>query len=511
MSTKKDHFQTEFGDYQTPISLCRQICDLLGRMGIAPDGIIEPTCGLGNFLVSALGQFPSCQVATGIDVNPHYVESARLALEIHGYQNKASVLQGDFFKLDWTALLRSLPGSILVVGNPPWVTNSTLSGMNSSNLPAKSNFQKRSGFDAITGMSNFDVSEWMLIRLLEASFTRHVTIAMLCKVAVARKTLLHFWKNGTHLQHARIFSIDAKSHFNASVEACLFVCQSEPTPRQTSDDTCDIYDGLDLSRYSTTFGLVSGRLVADVERYKKWRHLEGASRLQWRSGIKHDCARVMELSPCLDQDQVYSNGIGAQISLEDDFLYPLLKSSDIANGCITTPSKWVLVTQRSTGENTYPISAVAPRTWAYLNANAPLLDQRRSSIYRGRPRFSVFGIGPYSFALWKVAISSLYKRLHFAAIGPVANKPVMLDDTCYFVACRTQSEANNLADILNSDDAIEFLSCLIFWDNKRPITVHSLERLDLSTLSRELGRGTLFTQSFADPAPYVYVQESLAL
>jgi len=35
---------------------------------------------------------------------------------------------------------------------------------NSDNLPPKSNFQKRRGFEAVTGKSKFDISEWMLLQ-----------------------------------------------------------------------------------------------------------------------------------------------------------------------------------------------------------------------------------------------------------------------------------------------------------------------------------------------------------
>jgi len=40
--------------------------------------------------------------------------------------------------------------------------------MRSENLPKKSNFQGLRGLDARTGKSNFDIAEWMLIRLIEA-------------------------------------------------------------------------------------------------------------------------------------------------------------------------------------------------------------------------------------------------------------------------------------------------------------------------------------------------------
>ena len=114
---------------------------------------------------------------------------------------------------------------ILIVGNPPWVTNATLGRLASGNHPRKENRQGLSGIDALTGKSNFDVSEWMISRLLEAAAGRRATLAMLCKTAVAHKVLVYAWKNGLPVEHCEIRRIDAAQHFGAQVDACLLVCR----------------------------------------------------------------------------------------------------------------------------------------------------------------------------------------------------------------------------------------------------------------------------------------------
>jgi hypothetical protein len=105
-----------------------------------------------------------------------------------------------------------------------------------------------------------------------------------------------------------------------------------------------------------------------------------------------------------------------------------------------------------------------------------------------RPRFSVFGVGPYSFAPWKIAISGLYKKLQFVIVPPSDGRPVMVDDTCYSIPCQSKDEAELLLELLSSDIASEFLSSLIFFDSKRPITIDVLSRLSINELARELGR-----------------------
>jgi hypothetical protein len=181
------------------------------------------------------------------------------------------------------------------------------------------------------------------------------------------------------------------------------------------------------------------------------------------------------------------NGFDEIVEIEEEYLYPMLKSSEITDGRSNQPTRWMLVTQRGVGAGTSSIRIVAPRTWEYLNRHGERLDRRASSIYRDRPRFSVFGIGDYTFAPWKVGISGFYKKLQFATIGPCQGKPVVLDDTSYFVSCQSEREAGFIADLLNSPPAREFFSAFVFWDAKRPITIDLLRRLDLSVLARELG------------------------
>src|SRR5207302_4424847 len=108
-----------------------------------------------------------------------------------------------------------------------------------------------------------------------------------------------------------------------------------------------------------------------------------------------------------------------------------------------------------------------------------------------RPRFSVFGVGNYSFARWKVAISGFYKSLLFRVVGPIEGRPVVFDDTSYFVACCSQPEAEMVADLLNSPTAREFLNAFVFWDAKRPVTADLLRRIDLLRLAESLGKRAL--------------------
>ena len=121
-------------------------------------------------------------------------------------------------------------------------------------------------------------------------------------------------------------------------------------------------------------------------------------------------------------------------------------------------------------------------------AHAEAFDGRRSAIYQNRPRSSVFGIGRYSCAPWKIAISGLYKSFAFVVVPPSDGRPVMVDDTCYSIPCNTESEANLLWELLLSEPAFEFLRSLVFTDSKRPITIDVLCRISLVSIARYLNR-----------------------
>ena len=68
----------------------------------------------------------------------------------------------------------------------------------------------------------------MLLRALEWIEGQDATLAILCKVAVARKVRLHAWKHGHRCCGAEVHRILALEHFGASVDACLFVVSGHP-------------------------------------------------------------------------------------------------------------------------------------------------------------------------------------------------------------------------------------------------------------------------------------------
>lgn len=473
--------KVEFGDFQTPIGLASEVCAVLVRRGLRPRSVLEPSCGQGAFLRACIQQFPDATQYLGIELNSRYVTEARTTLRSMESKGVVHVRCGDFFETDWNDVVSDLPDPILIIGNPPWVTSSALGALASDNLPSKRNVDGLRGIDALTGKSNFDISEWMLRCNAQSLSGRTGVLAVLCKTTVARKILTYCWNNELSVRSAEIRRIDAKSHFGASVDACLLIIEfgSGKATRE-----CAEFDTLASRDPTRITGIRKGSLVANVRDFDRWLHLDvnGLPSNGWRSGVKHDCSKVFELRR---RSVIYENGFGETVDLESSCVYPLLKGSDLASN--RQSQRWILIPQRRLGESPERLESDAPKAWRYLMSHADHLNGRKSSIYQKRPRFSVFGIGDYSFSPWKVAISGMYKKLAFIPVSPIEERPVFLDDTSYLFACGSQEDRDLLIELVNSDIASEFWHARVFWDSKRPITASILNSLDLGMLANDLG------------------------
>ena len=276
---------------------------------------------------------------------------------------------------------------------------------------------------------------------------------------------------------ASMYNIDAKKNFDASVDACLLFIRFDPDAVNVAHEYM-VYKDLNATE-GVRVGHRDGRSIGDLDAFDANLHLIGKSPQKWRSGVKHDASSIMEFTRT---PQGLQNGLGEVVTIESTYLYPLLKGSDIGSNK-EWREKFVLVTQRSVGGMTEPIRTLAPLTWEYLEDHGTQLDARASSIYIKNPRFSVFGIGEYAYKPWKIAICALYKKLEFRLIGPIAGRPVMFDDTVYYMSFDRKSEAEMALAQINSADARRLLISMIFWDEKRPIKTTILNALDFEKVS----------------------------
>lgn len=475
----------EHGDYQTPLALTDKICNYLVNIGCSPDIIIEPTYGMGSFIKSSLDFFPNAKCIYGVEIQKKYEWKFKISLLKRVVKSKRSQTTIDLhldniFTHVFPKQLKNPDYELLILGNPPWVTSSELSALGSNNIPQKSNIKNFAGLDAITGKSNFDIAEFIILKMLETFSTQKGTMAFICKNIVIRNIVKELPKRRFKISDLKALGIDAKKEFGASCDASVFIAK---LGKLTNNYICESSLFEYPNKNTRTFGWVNDKFVSDVNKYSSYIQLDGHSPLIWRSGIKHDCSKVLEL---MINNGNLMNGFGEKVEIENELLYPVLKSSEIKGFEISKCKRVMIVTQHKVNESTSYIAINHPKTWRYLMSKAMYFDQRKSSIYKNRPKFSIFGIGDYSFMPYKVAISGLYKKPTFSLIPPIYGKPVMFDDTCYFLSFESYKNALFSCSILNSEIVYDFLESLVFLDSKRVYTKDLLMRIDLCEVANRL-------------------------
>lgn len=314
----------EYGDFQTPEKLAKEIAVIVDSSLPKIDLIIEPTCGTGAFIKAFTEITTSAKKIIGWEINSQYVELAKQSISCADKSISISIEQQNFFDVDWSHI-KSEVNQSLFIGNPPWVTNSELGKYLSSNLPQKINFQNLSGLEAMTGKSNFDISEWILIKICWQISCTTSAMAFLVKTSVARKIYQYIAKNKLSISSIQIREIDAKKHFGVNVDACLFIARG--SKKNIKQYVCEIYNDLHNPTPQKTIGLHEGKLISDIDTYTKLADIDSGCELKWRSGVKHDASKVMEFKIT---DKGLVNGFGEIIDISDRYLYPMYKSSDIS-------------------------------------------------------------------------------------------------------------------------------------------------------------------------------------
>jgi len=491
LSYAADSERREFGDFQTPDELTDQICSLLAKKNISPYCIVEPTFGKGSFLLSSLKYFNDVKFIFGVEIYERYIWESKFKILEYFLDNPELtkpdifLFNNDIFTFDLNSIIKYMIEPILVIGNPPWITNSELSTLNSNNLPPKSNLKNHKGLDAITGKGNFDIGEYISLLMLDNFNQFDGNMAFLIKNSVIKNLVHDLHKFKFRISNIKSYRIDTKKYFNASVEASLFSCDFNQTD---GDIVCENYVFTNPNMTLNQFGWYKDKFIADVKTYQDNRKYDGVSPFEWRQGVKHDCAKVFELSRINNR---LVNGFDEELDVESDLVYGLIKSSDLNGRIINQPRKYVIITQHFINEDTSYIEEKYPKLYNYLCKNEEIINNRKSSIYKGKNKFSIFGIGKYSFKPYKIAVSGLYKNPSFTLLLTEDGKPLMADDTCCILGFDELSDAIFTWCVLSDVKVYELLKSISFNDSKRPFTKEILMRIAIDDLANDLTFDTI--------------------
>jgi hypothetical protein len=442
---------TPVGAVYTPDWLADHVLDVIGWQ--PEDDLFDPTCGDGAFLRAAVrrrlaaGTRDLVAGLRGIDIDPAAVHAARTTIrELAGAEPAVAV--GD--ALDATAQAR------FVVGNPPWARWSALP-------PAYAARVKALGpVDRWVGGIEPDVATVITDHAVRSLLAPGGTLAFVITGSVfANESSARFRR----FEGAAVTVVEdyaALRPFAEATHPTLLVLRGGGATTYPVPYRVHRRDGVTDLLAAPVPGTESGPwLKGTADQHAAWRRIFGPGAYRARKGVTTDLngaffvqAEIHGDTATIRNDPALGRKPLPQITaeVEAEHVFPLLRGRDLGG----PPSLHVLVPQRGMhGDPDLPRSA--PLTHAYLEHFEPALE-RRSSLRRyqpGKPYWSLWNVGPYTFSPHKVAWREISGRFRAAYVGPDV---VVCDHKLYFVPCDSEAEGRYLSAVLNAPTVADAIS-----------------------------------------------------
>ncbi|MCX8139805.1 MAG: SAM-dependent methyltransferase [Gemmataceae bacterium] len=151
------------------------------------------------------------------------------------------------------------------------------------------------------------------------------------------------------------------------------------------------------------------------------------------------------------------------VEMEPDLLYPLVRGRDVQRW-LAQPSAYLLMTQDPKlrrGLDPKIMQSRYPKTWAYLKRFEAVLRERSGfkryftrkqgkQVIETGPFYSIFNVGDYTFAPWKVVWPNMGDRIVAAVISEQDGKPITPQHIVTILPTEDQAEAFYIAATVNS-------------------------------------------------------------
>ena len=144
-----------------------------------------------------------------------------------------------------------------------------------------------------------------------------------------------------------------------------------------------------------------------------------------------------------------------QMAIEPDLLYPLLRGRDVKRWC-AEPSAYILMVQdpdKRCGIDEDEMKADYPKTYLYLKRFEAILQERaayKRYFSPEDPFYSMFDVGDYTFAPYKVVWPNIASEIVSAVISTEENKLILPQHIVTLVACKSLPEAHYICALMNS-------------------------------------------------------------
>ncbi|WP_318569448.1 N-6 DNA methylase [Salinigranum marinum] len=494
-----------FGEYYTPPGVAELGVEAAAASvdDFSSARVMDPGCGAGAFLTAALrrkrgdaaaSDAPATAVESierltttvvGVDVNPVAVAAARTAyllellpiLRDGGVERvPLPVFLGDALGLAGDAPTTGVEGAATVLlGNPPWIPWERLPSAQKRRL-REGPVERLGLFDlqgavARLGHANDDLS----LPFVWTCLDRYLDDGGVAAFALKRDhlggpagRLLRSGRVGSRplsIEHVHDFAaVDPFDGVDAA--AALYLFRVGGSDRDPEDATETTPEAVPTTVWEPTdcvadFGSLAGlratlartetglRPVDPDDRAGPWHRTDAAvdalgdCAYRIRHGLKDDAKAVFSVEP----DRL--------AELEPTHVYPYLRSKHVVKWGLFGHDRF-LVPQRQAGvDNERALARESPATYDYLTDHRERLEARGSSWFEAGPFYSLFGLGPYTWAPYKVVWCRLGFKPHFAVVSTVddpglGEKTVVPGDHCMFVACDDEREAHYLCALLNA-------------------------------------------------------------
>jgi hypothetical protein len=168
-----------------------------------------------------------------------------------------------------------------------------------------------------------------------------------------------------------------------------------------------------------------------------------------------ECAHQIRHGVKDDAQAVFSVERERLADLEDEFVYPYVKSRHVVKYGLFGHELRLVPLRKANEDNEAELREQCPKTYDYLESHREKLEARSSSWLDKGPFYNVFGLGEYTWSEYKVAWCRLGFKPHFAVVSTVEDddlgeKQVVPGDHFMFVAADSEEEAHLLCALLNS-------------------------------------------------------------
>ena len=187
-------------------------------------------------------------------------------------------------------------------------------------------------------------------------------------------------------------------------------------------------------------------------RYGSHTHMNGVYWLEVVATRKDGTVLVNNLHDC---GKIKVKNVN--MSIEPDLLFPLLRGRDVSRWAARPGCQILLPQDPDDPARGYPedrMQAVLPRTYSYLKQFEDQLRNRSGFKQffdvKTAPFYSVYNVGPYTFAPYKVCWREVAADINAAVCTSFDGKVVTFDHTLVAVPCDSEEEGHYICALLNS-------------------------------------------------------------